>query len=212
MRAADRAGKVGQACSLSLFVANCKALRRPTGWKPVLLLVLFLPAVQATTLARLSLDQLAAGSDAVARVRVAGGQSLWENGTIWTVVTARVLETMKGDLPEVITLRLPGGRVGHLTASVEGTPKFQPGDDAFLFLKESQAGGYTVAGWVEGTFRISRDPRTGVESVTQDSNAFAVFDVATRTFRTEGIRRMPVEEFRSRLAAAVARAAELRSR
>ena len=33
--------------------------------------LLILPAIRATTLARLSLDQLAAGSDAVARVRFA---------------------------------------------------------------------------------------------------------------------------------------------
>ena len=30
-----------------------------------------------------------------------------------------------------------------------------------------------MAGWVEGTFRIARDPRTGGETVTQDSSAFA---------------------------------------
>jgi hypothetical protein len=65
-----------------------------------------------------------------------------------------------------------------------------------------------VAGWVEGTFRISRDPRTGSETVTQDSNAFAVFDIATRTFRTEGIRRMPMETFRERIATAVSRSEE----
>jgi hypothetical protein len=40
--------------------------------------------------------------------------------------------------------------------------------------------------------------------VTQDSSAFAVFDIATRTFHTEGIRRMPIEKFRARVAAAVA--------
>jgi hypothetical protein len=167
-----------------------------------------LPAVYATTLARLSLDQLAAGAEAVARVRVTGAEALWENGTIWTVTTARVVETLKGNLPAEITLRLPGGRVGHLTASVEGTPKFGPGDETYVFLKQSPAGGFTVAGWVEGTFRISRDPRTGVETVTQDSSGFAVFDSATRTFRTEGIRRMPLENFHARLAAAVARAEE----
>ena len=49
-----------------------------------------------------------------------------------------------------------------------------------------------MAGWVEGTFRIARDPRTGSEIVTQDSSGFAVFDAATRTFRTEGIRKMPI--------------------
>ena len=169
---------------------------------PALLLV---TAGRATTLARLSLDQLAAGSDAVARVRYAGAESRWENGSIWTVTTFDVVENMKGKLPLKIEVRLPGGRVGHLTSSVEGAPRFHPADDAVVFLQRSRAGGFTVAGWAEGTFRISRDPRTRAETVTQDSAAFAVFDTATRTFRTEGIRRMPVEEFRARIAAAVAR-------
>jgi len=170
--------------------------------------LLFLPVIRATTLARLSLDQLAAGSDAVARVRYAGAESHWENGSIWTVTIFEVVETMKGSLPGQIAVRLPGGRVGHLTASVEGAPKFHPGDDAIVFLQRSRAGGFTVAGWAEGAFRISRDPRTRSETVTQDSAAFAVFDAATRTFRAEGIRRMPVEEFRARIDSAVARSRE----
>jgi len=175
----------------------------------LLLALLFLPAIlRATTLARLSLDQLAAGSDAAARVRYAGAESRWENGSIWTVTTFDVVETLKGNLPKEIAVRMPGGRVGHLTASVEGAPKFHQGDDAVVFLQRTRAGGFTVAGWVEGTFRISRDPRTRNETVTQDSSAFAVFDAATRTFRTEGIRRMPVEEFRAKIAAAVARGRE----
>jgi hypothetical protein len=179
----------------------------------VLLLLLFtfllplvpLTAVRATTLVRLSLDQLASGSDAVARVNFSSAETRWENGTIWTITTVKVIETLKGNLPGEISVRLPGGRVGHLTATVEGTPRFNPGDDAIVFLKISQAGGFTVAGWVEGTFRILRDPRTGNQTVTQDSSAFAVFDPATRTFRTEGVHRMPMDEFRGRLASAVAR-------
>ncbi len=170
--------------------------------------LLILPAIRATTLARLSLNRLAAGSDAVARVRCSSAEARWENGSIWTVATVKIVETLKGNLPREIAVRLPGGRVGHLTATVDGTPKFNPGDEAVVFLERSRAGGFTVAGWVEGTFRISRDPRSGGEIVTQDSSAFAVFDTATRTFRTEGIRRMPIEEFRARIAAAVARGEE----
>jgi hypothetical protein len=172
---------------------------------PVLLAA---PAIHATTLARLSLEQLAQGSDAVARVRFAGAESRWDNGSIWTVTTFNVVETLKGQLPPKIDVRLPGGHVGHLTAAVEGTPKFNPGGEAILFLQASSAGGFTVAGWVEGSFRILRDPRTGIETVTQDSSAFAVFDAATRTFHTEGIRRMPIEQFRARVAAAIARQVE----
>jgi hypothetical protein len=167
--------------------------------------LLFLPALRATTLARLSLDQLAAGSDAVARVRFVRAESRWENGSIWTLTTFDVVETLKGQLPGQIEVRLPGGRVGHLTSTVAGTPKFHPGNEAVVFLQRSPTGGFTVAGWVEGSFRISRDPRTGIETVTQDSSAFAVFDTAARAFHTEGIRRMPIEEFRARIAASVAR-------
>jgi hypothetical protein len=170
--------------------------------------LLFLPPLRATTLARLSLAQLAAGSDAVARVRCVSAVSRWENGSIWTVTTFDVAENLKGQLPREITVRLPGGRVGHLTASVDGTPKFIPGADTVVFLQRARTGGFTVAGWVEGTFRISRDPRSGSETVTQDSSAFAVFDAATRTFRAEGIRRMPMEIFRAQIAAAVARGGE----
>jgi hypothetical protein len=185
-------------------------------------------SIHATTLARLSLDQLAAAADATARVRCTSAQSRWENGQIWTVTTFDVLETMKGTLPQQITVRLPGGRVGHLTAIVDGTPKFKVADEAVVFLgrirgglkvepapvpgglkvEPAPGGGFSVAAWVEGTFRIRRDPRTGVETVTQDSSNFAVFDTVTRTFHTEGIRRMPMEQFRERVATALTRAQE----
>jgi hypothetical protein len=164
--------------------------------------------LHGTTLARLSLDQLAAAADNVARLRCVSAESHWENGAIWTVTTFDVIETMKGNLSAQVSVRLPGGRVGHLTATVEGTPKFHPGDEAIVFLERSRSGGFSVAGWVEGTFRISRDPHTGVETVTQDSSAIAVFDLATRSFVTEGIRQMPVEQFRARVASTIARQSE----
>ena len=168
----------------------------------------FAAALHATTLARLSLDQLARAADSVARVRCVSAVSEWEDGSIWTVTTFDVVETIKGNLPARVSVRLPGGHVGHLTAMVDGTPKFTQGGSAIVFLERSQAGGFSVAGWVEGTFRLARDPSTGRETVTQDSSAFAVFDPATRSFITEGIRQMPLEEFRARITRAITRPQE----
>jgi hypothetical protein len=168
----------------------------------------FTASVRATTLARLSLDQLTAAADDVARVRFVAAESRWENGAIWTVTTFDVVETLKGALPAQVKVRLPGGRVGHLTATVDGTPKFNSGSEAIVFLEASRSGGYSVAGWVEGTFRITRDPHTARETVTQDSSAIEVFDTATRSFISEGVRRMPVEQFRARVATAIARQRE----
>jgi hypothetical protein len=165
-------------------------------------------ALHATTLARLSLEQLASAADNVARVRCVGSESRWEYGTIWTVTTFDVGETMKGNLPAQVIVRLPGGRVGHFTVTVDGTPKFDPGGEAILFLERSRSGGFSVTGWVEGTFRIARNPATRRETVSQDSSAFAVFDTASRSFHKEGIRQMPIEQFRARIAAAMARQQE----
>ncbi len=79
-------------------------------------------------------------------------ESRWENGSIWTMTTFDVVETMKGNLPAQIAVRLPGGRVGHLISTVDGTPKFSPGNETVVFLQQSPAGGFTVAGWVAGKF------------------------------------------------------------
>jgi hypothetical protein len=169
-------------------------------------LILFSFPASATTLARMGLDQLAGAADAVARVRCIRVESRWENGAIWTVTSFDVIETMKGSTPARIMVRLPGGHVGHLTAIVDGAPIFRAGDDAVIFLERSSAGGFSISGWVQGTFRISHDPQTGNETVTQDSSSFAVFDSVTRTFRAEGVHRMPLAQFRQTLTVAIERA------
>lgn len=169
-------------------------------------LILFSFPTGATTLARMSMDQLAVAADAVARVRCVRVESRWENGAIWTVSSFDVIETMKGSTAARILVRLPGGHVGHMTAIVDGAPIFRAGDDAVIFLERSSAGEFSISGWVQGTFRISRDLQTGNETVTQDSGAFAVFDSATRAFHAEGVHKMPIGQFRQNLAAAVGRA------
>src|SRR5713226_8788547 len=119
---------------------------------------------------------------------------------------------MKGAAPRLITVRLPGGRVGHLQSFVDGAPRFQPGEEVILFLERTRAGDFSVTSWVQGTFRIHRDASTGRGSVTQDSSGFAVFDPATRKFRSAGVRNLPLEQFKQRVAEAVERRASGRQR
>jgi len=173
----------------------------------VLTLLLLAGASRATTLQRMSLDELVAASGAVVRARAVSSVSRWENGHIWTFTTFEVLETMKGGTPSRVEVRLIGGRVGSLTSKVDGVPRFAAGDEAFLFLATTPSGHWTVTGWALGTFRIARDSSSGKESVTQDAAGTTLFDPATRAFRAGGVRRMPVEEFREQLAAAVTRTA-----
>ena len=153
----------------------------------------------ATTLARIGFDELARQATAIGRMRCVLEESRWDKGEIWTETRFEVLERNKGALPGIVTVRMMGGSVGHFHSRVEGVPKFRPGEEVYLFLWGNTGEPYRVLGWSQGTFRISRDPQSGVEKVTQDSAAEPVFDVRTREFRRGGIRNLPVAVFELKL-------------
>ena len=168
-------------------------------------LALIAVVANATTLSRLKFEDLALESTAVARLRCLGATSQWEEGEIWTETRLEVLELEKGSLPGIVTVRLLGGKVGHLQSRVEEVPQFRPGEEVYLFLWSAPGQAYSVLGWSQGTFRIARDAHTGLETVTQDSAARSMFDPQTRTFRRGGVRNMPVALFRARLHRAMRR-------
>ncbi|HEY1866501.1 MAG TPA: hypothetical protein VGG55_05460 [Candidatus Acidoferrales bacterium] len=155
-----------------------------------------------TTLVRMKLEQIAQAADTIVRGRCLGTSSRWDNGAIWTFAEVDVAEALKGAPPLRIQVRLPGGRVGHLTTKVEDAPRLQPGEEKILFLEQNRTGDYSVTGWVEGAFRIRKNPN-GEETVTQDSSDVMVFDSATRQFSAQGIRNLPMSNFRQRLAGAL---------
>jgi len=172
----------------------------------ILLLVgLALTAIvaSATTLARMSFDELAQKATAIGRLRCLSAESHWENGEIWTETRFEVLESNKGVMPGIVTLRMLGGSVGHFHSRVEGVPKFRAGEEVYLFLWGREGEPYRVLGWSQGTFRISRDTQSGMERVTQDSTAEPVFDLRTREFRRGEVRDLPMAVFRLKLSKAL---------
>jgi hypothetical protein len=162
-------------------------------------LALIAVVASATTLSRLKLDDLAQESTAVARLRCLGSTSLWDQGEIWTETKFEVVQREKGALPGIVTVRLLGGSVGHLHSRVEEVPAFHSGEEVYLFLWSRGGEPYKVLGWSQGTFRIGRNPATGLEVVNQDSAPAPIFDPRTRSFRRGGIRNLPVAIFREKL-------------
>jgi len=162
-------------------------------------LALLAVAASATTLSRLKLEDLAQESTAVARLRCLSATSQWEQGEIWTETRFEVLQREKGVLPGIVTVRLLGGRVGHLHSHVDEVPAFRTGEEVYLFLWAREGEPYQVLGWSQGTFRIVRNPQSGLEMVTQDSASSVFFDPQARAFRRGGIRNLPVALFREKL-------------
>ncbi len=164
-----------------------------------LALLVVAAAASATSLARLRLEDLAQQSTAVARLRCMGAASRWEQGEIWTETKFEVVQREKGELPGILTVRTLGGTVGHLHSRVDEAPSFRSGEEVYLFLWARDGEPFQVLGWSQGTFRISRDAQSGLEIVTQDSAAAAIFDPRARAFRREGIRNLPISIFRAKI-------------
>lgn len=174
--------------------------RRSFLWTLLLIgLALIAVVANATTLSRLSFDELTSMATGIARVRCLGSSSFWKNGEIWTRTRLEVLERNKGDLPPVVEVEMPGGVMESLHAHVDAIPTFRAGEEAYLFLWSQPGQAFRVLGWTQGTFRVTRDAQTGAESVTQDSAAAPIFDPLTRRFRKGGIRRMPIAAFQLKL-------------
>jgi len=158
---------------------------------------------RATSLMRMSVAQMSRAAQLIVRARCTGNSAGWDAGEIWTFTSFDIEETWRGSAPSQISVRLLGGRVGNITSTVSGIPRFARGEEVVLFLEPTPRGDFSIVSWEQGTFRIRRDVRTGEETAVQDTAAFAVFDPATHRFETVGIRDLPTAMLRSRVDAAV---------
>jgi hypothetical protein len=162
--------------------------------------VLIAVEAEATTLSRLTFGRLVQYSGAIARLRCVSSTVRMENGEIWTDTMFDVVRKDKGFLPSPVVVRMPGGKLQHLISHVDGVPQFQPGEEVYLFLTNQPGKQFHIVGWSQGTFRIHKRARTGVETVTQDSADMLVFDPRTNLFTKEGIRDLSMERFQEKLA------------
>ena len=125
----------------------------------------------------------------------------------WTFTSFAIEETWKGAPPGAaaqITVRLLGGSVGNLTSTVSGVPRFHPGEAVILFLEPTPRGDFSIVSWVQGTFRIRRDPRTGDEIAVQDTAAFDAFNPATHRFESPAVRDLSVAACSAQVKSALA--------
>ncbi|HJU93825.1 MAG TPA: hypothetical protein VJ656_12880 [Pyrinomonadaceae bacterium] len=117
-----------------------------------------------TTLAvALSLEDMVDQSDVIAIGNCQATKSAWVDGTLVTLATVSVSETLKGAESEILTVVLPGGidanRHIPVAVSYPGAPRLTPGENVFLFLNSDvdYGLGYNVAGFAQGKFSIVND-------------------------------------------------------
>ncbi len=80
---------------------------------------------------------------------------------IVTVVTFKVLRTLKGELGAQTQLEFLGGTVGEYRLEVPGIPRFRVGDEDVLFVDDRGQPVSPVVGFMHGRFRVLEEPGTG---------------------------------------------------
>jgi len=143
----------------------------------LLLLALATPS-SATTMRHLDTRGLTLGSSQIVVGTVENVQSRWsaDHHKIFTDVSVRVSQSLKGVGSERLTLTQLGGELDGMRYSIPGGPLFRPGEEALLFVWRDPQGRAQVNGLAQGKFDITRDAKTGRATVQRSTPGFAIHD------------------------------------
>jgi hypothetical protein len=111
----------------------------------------------ATTLQRLSLEDLARESTAVVRGRVVAERAERAGALVYTVARIEVTAAWKGGDAESLEVSSPGGVWQGSEQRFPGAPRLVPGRDYVLFLWQGPSGRVQPTGFSQGVFEVFED-------------------------------------------------------
>ena len=151
----------------------------------------------ATTVKQMSLRDLAKKSDAIVLAHVEDASARYEsNKEIYTYITLRVLEPVKGPKADaIITIRQLGGVVGDIASIVPGTPTFKRGEEVVVFLTKNDASGHPwVMGLQQGKYTVSAD-ENGRKSVRNEIDGLTLLRPDGKETGGEASKAQPLQAF-----------------
>ncbi len=113
----------------------------------------------ATSIPRLSFEQLTDVSNMVVAGHIARSWSAWdaEHKYIWTHYELSVDSAHKGGPPSKVEFAEPGGTVGGFVMAIAGSVAYTPGENVFVFLQEMPNGYLRTTGWGQGKYTLDPD-------------------------------------------------------
>jgi len=124
-----------------------------------LMLALVAASAFATTVTKLNLEQLVTRADLIVQGQVQSVYSQWdeEHRLVFTYVSLRVDESIKGSSRQSVLIRQVGGTVGTVQMSIAGLPQFRTGETAIAFLKHQDHSTFQVVGMSQGLYEVVQD-------------------------------------------------------
>lgn len=153
----------------------------------IALLCTLVPA-WATTLEKLSVDEMVQKSTAIVRGRSLGSATTQRGSVIYTVYRLQVSEVLKGSLSTGTTeVYVPGGVYGGLRQSFAGSPTLATGADYVIFLWTSPSGITQVIGLGQGVFEV-RLSASGESVLSRGPLEADMVDGTGRSIQDQGLK------------------------
>ena len=156
------------------------------------------PAARATEMIHLDTKTLVQGSADIVVGKVESITPHWNSAhtKIFTDVSVRVTETLKGRGGDPLVLTQIGGEVDGVRYTVPGCPAFVRDEEALLFVWRDRLGRAQVNGLGQGKFDIRRDPATGEATVQRAVPGLGVSDARLLRLVPQGqaIPRIPLND------------------
>ena len=165
----------------------------------VVLACMLASQLRATSVVPMSIDEMTTKAELVVEGRAIEQWSQWDNNEhlIYTYTRFEVTLRLKGSATDTIVVRQMGGSAGGYTQIVSGVHRWQTGDEAVLFLRQSVAndGSMAVVGLMQGNFRVTR--LNGAVTVSNGVPAVSTIGQGSPTTFTGA--RMPLAELEQRV-------------
>jgi hypothetical protein len=113
--------------------------------------------IRGSIVPRMSLEELVSEADSIVDGVVESVESRWEDRMIFSYVTIRIDDPLKGRRSRTAVVRQVGGRIGNRILDVPGMPVFHDRDRVVVFLKDTGNGTFHVVGMAQGRYLVRDD-------------------------------------------------------
>jgi hypothetical protein len=159
-----------------------------------------LAVLNAATLERLTIDEMAQQATAVVRGRAGETRTERFGALVYTLHRFTTEEQWKGAPIAELEVAVPGGTYQGVKYSFAGMPVLTSGEEYLLFLWTGPSGRTQIVGLSQGVFRVRRPPGGAVVTRAEaEDSVFVGEDAARRSQALE----TTLDQFAARIRAAL---------
>jgi hypothetical protein len=177
-----------------------KYLANAFGFRSLFIAILLLacPSAFATTVRIPKDEELVLGARAIVRGKVLSVECAMDGERIYTYITLRVQEVLKGHLAgRKIVIKEAGGEFAGLGSITWGTPQFTPDENVLVYLTTRNDGSLRVYDMFLGKFNIIEDKNSGEQWVSRSAPDEHVIIINSQTSESEATERLELTKYKA---------------